>query len=99
MLAPPIPEGMPAQAFMFGLISAASLPLGALVALVWIPRPHHHRGDDGLRWWRVPRRPHARSGRRSDAQRLHASISASLIASLFLSNFPEARPLDVRSDV
>jgi CRP-like cAMP-binding protein len=27
------------QAFMFGLISAASLPLGALAALVWTPRP------------------------------------------------------------
>jgi CRP-like cAMP-binding protein len=34
-----IPEGLSAQAFMFGLLSAASLPLGALVALVWIPRP------------------------------------------------------------
>jgi CRP-like cAMP-binding protein len=33
-----IPESVPAQAFIFGLISAASLPLGALVALVWIPR-------------------------------------------------------------
>ena len=28
---------MPLQAFMFGLISAASLPLGALVAYVWSP--------------------------------------------------------------
>jgi CRP-like cAMP-binding protein len=34
-----LPEGIPAQAFIFGLISAASLPLGALVALHWIPRP------------------------------------------------------------
>ena len=33
-----MPESLPAQAFVFGLISAASLPLGALVALVWKPR-------------------------------------------------------------
>ena len=39
ILAALIPESVPAQAFMFGLISAASLVLGALVALVWIPRP------------------------------------------------------------
>jgi CRP-like cAMP-binding protein len=38
-LAALMPEGLSAQAFMFGLISAASLPLGALVALAWIPRP------------------------------------------------------------
>jgi CRP-like cAMP-binding protein len=38
-VSPFIPESMPLQAFMFGLISAASLPLGALVALVWVPRP------------------------------------------------------------
>src|SRR4029077_17994941 len=39
MLAELLPAGVPAQAFMFGLISAASLVLGALVALFWIPRP------------------------------------------------------------
>jgi CRP-like cAMP-binding protein len=39
MLAALVPEGLSAQAFMFGLLSAASLPLGAFVALVWIPRP------------------------------------------------------------
>lgn len=38
-LAALIPEGLSAQAFTFGLISAASLPLGALLALVWTPRP------------------------------------------------------------
>jgi CRP-like cAMP-binding protein len=35
-LAPATPS---AQAFVFGIISAASLPLGALVALIWMPRP------------------------------------------------------------
>jgi CRP-like cAMP-binding protein len=39
MLAELLPAGVPAQAFIFGLISAASLPLGALVTLFWIPRP------------------------------------------------------------
>src|ERR1700730_10234016 len=39
MLTDLLPVGVPAQALIFGLISAASLPLGALVALVWIPRP------------------------------------------------------------
>jgi CRP-like cAMP-binding protein len=34
-----LPRGVPSQALIFGLISAASLPLGALVALFWIPRP------------------------------------------------------------
>jgi hypothetical protein len=38
MLADLLPAGAPTQALIFGLISAASLPLGALVALVWIPR-------------------------------------------------------------
>ena len=38
-LAALMPEGLPAQAFVLGLISAASLPLGALVALAWVPRP------------------------------------------------------------
>jgi CRP-like cAMP-binding protein len=38
ILAEFLPEGLPAQAFLFGLFSAASLPLGALVALVWVPR-------------------------------------------------------------
>jgi CRP-like cAMP-binding protein len=33
-----MPESLPAQAFLFGMISAASLPLGAVVALIWIPR-------------------------------------------------------------
>lgn len=32
-------EGVALQALIFGLISAASLPLGALTALVWTPRP------------------------------------------------------------
>ena len=36
---PLLPESLALQAFVFGLISAASLPLGALVALVWSPRP------------------------------------------------------------
>ena len=36
---PLLPESLAIQAFVFGLISAASLPLGALVALVWSPRP------------------------------------------------------------
>src|ERR1700730_4707437 len=39
MLTDLLPAGAPAQALIFGLISAASLPLGALVALFWIPRP------------------------------------------------------------
>src|SRR3984893_7654591 len=39
MLTDLVPAGVPTQALIFGLISAASLPLGALVALVWIPRP------------------------------------------------------------
>jgi CRP-like cAMP-binding protein len=34
-----LPRGVPSQALIFGLICAASLPLGALVALCWIPRP------------------------------------------------------------
>jgi CRP-like cAMP-binding protein len=33
-----MPESLPMQAFLFGMLSAASLPLGALVALVWVPR-------------------------------------------------------------
>jgi hypothetical protein len=39
MLTDLLPAGAPAQALIFGLISAASLPFGALVALFWIPRP------------------------------------------------------------
>jgi ZIP family zinc transporter len=39
MLTDALPAVAPAQALIFGLISAASLPLGALVALCWIPRP------------------------------------------------------------
>ena len=38
-LAALMPESLSAQAFIFGLISAASLPLGAAVALIWVPRP------------------------------------------------------------
>ena len=32
-----MPESIPLQAFLFGLISAASLPLGALAARFWSP--------------------------------------------------------------
>ena len=32
-----MPESIPLQAFIFGLISAASLPLGAIVARFWSP--------------------------------------------------------------
>lgn len=34
-----LPESVALQAFIFGLLSAASLPLGAFLALVWAPRP------------------------------------------------------------
>jgi len=34
-----ISANLAAQALIFGLISAVSLPLGAFVALVWAPRP------------------------------------------------------------
>jgi hypothetical protein len=33
-----VPESLAAKAFIFGLISAASLPLGALIAMYWTPR-------------------------------------------------------------
>jgi zinc transporter ZupT len=33
-----MPESLSLQALVFGMISAASLPLGALIAMVWVPR-------------------------------------------------------------
>ncbi len=33
-----MPENLAIKAFVFGLISAASLPLGAIVARFWVPK-------------------------------------------------------------